>query len=367
MRSRGLAAIAALGGTVVIAGWGGAGHFGSSRSEDAATTIVVRQATFALAGAGPVEAPQAAPDEGGASAAAPAPIEAAIPAPVVPAPVLPPDQPVQLASIGAPDPVQGDATAVAKPVEVREECPATAEICIDRYLWSIYQRTPKEDTITVSEPVKVTVKKNGKTHTITKTVTKLVDEDFGWKDPKAAEHAGMPLMDYVIGGMDRSFKVKLYHALRAMEDAGLEPGITSAFRDDYRQTIASGKKAAAERSYHGGSLRGGYGHGLAADLVSVKGETRAQRWTSSQELWKWIDAHEKELGVGRPYLDRDPPHVGPCDGREFVEKRAARGKTRVARADANHHHGATASDDHGKTKDEHGKTKPARTAASKPQ
>jgi hypothetical protein len=131
----------------------------------------------------------------------------------------------------------------------------------------------------------------------------------------------MPLKDYVIGGMDRRFKVKLYHALRAMDDAGLMPGITSAFRDDYRQSIASGKKAASDSSYHGGSRRGGYGHGLAADLVSVKGEMRMQRYASSEELWKWIDAHEKELGIGRPYLNRDPPHVGPIDGKEYVAKR----------------------------------------------
>jgi hypothetical protein len=63
----------------------------------------------------------------------------------------------------------------------------------------------------------------------TKSFTKLVDEDFTWKDPKAAEKAGMPIMDYVIGGMDRSFKLKLFHTLRAAEEAGLSPGITSAF------------------------------------------------------------------------------------------------------------------------------------------
>ena len=34
-------------------------------------------------------------------------------------------------------------------------------------------------------------------------------------------------------------------------------GITSAFRDDYRQSIASGLKAATDWSYHGGSFRGG--------------------------------------------------------------------------------------------------------------
>jgi len=106
-----------------------------------------------------------------------------------------------------------------------------------------------------------------------------------------------------------------------MEDAGHMPGITSAFRDGYRQSIASGTKAASDRSYHGGSRRGGYGSGLAADLVSIKGDTRSQRYASSQELWKWIDAHEKELGIGRPYLDRDPPHVGPLDGAEYAAKR----------------------------------------------
>jgi hypothetical protein len=131
----------------------------------------------------------------------------------------------------------------------------------------------------------------------------------------------MPPIDYVIGGMDPSFRVTLYHALRALDDAGLMPGITSAFRDDYRQTIATGQKAQSDRSYHGGSFRGGYGHGLAADIVSIKGDTRAERLASSSQLWKWIDTHEKDLGIGRPYLDRDPPHVGPIDGEEYAAHR----------------------------------------------
>ena len=91
------------------------------------------------------------------------------------------------------------------------------------------------------------VKADGKPRTVVKEFTRLVDEDFTWKDPKAAEKAGMSLMEYVIGGMDRDFKLKLYHALRAMDDAGLSPGITSAFRDDYRQSLASGLKAATEQ------------------------------------------------------------------------------------------------------------------------
>jgi hypothetical protein len=198
-----------------------------------------------------------------------------------------------------------------------DEC-MVAQVCIDRYLWSLYERTRKIDTIRVPEQIRVTVKRKGKTRIVTKTITKLVDEDFTWKDPHAAERARMSPMDYVIGGMNPSFRVTLYHALRALDDAGLMPGITSAFRDDYRQTIASGQKAQSDRSYHGGSFRGGYGHGLAADIVSVKGETRAERWSSSEQLWKWIDTHEKELGIGRPYLDRDAPHVAPVGGKEYA-------------------------------------------------
>ena len=202
-------------------------------------------------------------------------------------------------------------------IEGVDEC-MVAQICIDRYLWSRYEQTRKIDTIKVPEQIKVSVKRKGKTKIVTKTITKLVDEDFTWKDPNAAERAGMSPEDYVIGGMDPNFRVTLYHALRALDDAGLMPGITCAFRDDYRQTIASGLKAQSDKSYHGGSFRGGYGHGLAADIVSVKGETRAERLASSTQLWKWIDTHEKELGIGRPYLDRDPPHVAPIDGEEYA-------------------------------------------------
>jgi hypothetical protein len=196
-----------------------------------------------------------------------------------------------------------------------------SEDCINRYLWSIYERTPKTDTVKLEQRIKSKIKKNGKTRTVTKTVTSFANEEFAWKDVGASQKVAMTLPDYVIGGMDKGFKAKLFRLIRAMDDAGLEPGITSAFRDDYRQSIASGKKAATDNSYHGGSRHGGYGHGLAADLVSVKGPTRADRMISSEDLWKWIDAHEIQFGVGRPYLDRDPPHVAPTDGKEYVYHR----------------------------------------------
>jgi|SRR5215212_1419534 len=238
-----------------------------------------------------------------------------------PLPTLPADlPPVQLASANPSDGVPKGVNEAAGSIDNLDEC-LLADICVDRYLWALYQRASKVDTIKMHESRKVTVRKKGKTVTITRSFTKLVDEDFTWKDPKAAEKAGMPMLDYVIGGMDRSFKVKLFHALRAAEEAGLSPGITSAFRDDYRQSIASGLKAASNKSYHGGSFRGGYGHGLAADVVSVKGATQMQRWLSTESFWKWIDAHGKEFGIGRPYLDKDPPHVAPIDGKEYAAHR----------------------------------------------
>ena len=44
--------------------------------------------------------------------------------------------------------------------EAVDECLAR-EICIDEYLWSVYQRAPKQDTIKVVERKKVTVKVDG--------------------------------------------------------------------------------------------------------------------------------------------------------------------------------------------------------------
>jgi hypothetical protein len=374
--SRRLAALAALCGTVALAGWVAAGRAGLRLpgTESTGAPIEVSRATSATARAEQVEAPQAiALGEDGVSAADMASGGAALSdPPPMPRSATPP---APVASVSTPDPARNEAKEAAGSVEVADvgsgnaalsdpppmprpaavpvlfgavsptdpvqnaarpavgsealDACLNSDVCIDEYLWSLYERTPKVDTVKVEERIKVKVKNKGKTRTVVKTLTKYITEDFGWKDPKAAQKAGMSLKDYVIGGMDRGFKQKLYNALRAMDDAGFSPGITSGFRDDYRQELASGNKAASDSSYHGGSRRGGYGYGLAADLVSVKGETRAERCTSSEILWNWIDAHEKELGIGRPYLDKDPPHVAPLDGKEYADKRGP-AKARLA-------------------------------------
>jgi hypothetical protein len=263
--------------------------------------------------------------------------------------VLPSEAPpTELAMVSPTDPLPDNAQPAVSTIEINEEC-LVAEICIDRYLWALYERAPKVDAIKLHERRKVTVKRKGKMVTVTRTFTRRVDEDFTWKDPKAADRFGMAMMDYVIGGMDRSFKLKLFHTLHAAEQAGLQPGITSAFRDDYRQSIATGLKAATDRSYHGGSLRGGYGRGLAADVVSVKGATRGQRWVSTEKLWRWIDEHGKEFGIGRPYLNRDPPHVAPINGQEYASRRGG-AKTQEAEARIKKSNRVAVRDDHSKTK-----------------
>ena len=115
-------------------------------------------------------------------------------------------------------------------------------------------------------------------------------------------------------GIDPGFKLNLYRG-RCPDLCGRAHfGMISGNRSQAATRLS-------DSSYHGGSRRGGYGYGLAADLVSVKGESRSPRFAATPELWKWIDAHENELGIGRPYLDRDPPHVAPLDGAEYAAKR----------------------------------------------
>ena len=148
---------------------------------------------------------------------------------------------------------------------------------VDDYLWEVYQRAP--------------IKRDG-------------SGDFTWKDPAAAKRLGVPMRTYVIGGMDPDFREQLYHAGRAMDAAGIRWSILSAFRDDYRQSIASGLKASASNSLHGGKQRtGGYGHGQAVDVTSEDGNASA--------VWRWIDAHGTKYGLVRPMPSADPAHVQP--------------------------------------------------------
>ena len=48
-------------------------------------------------------------------------------------------------------------------------------------------------------------------------------------------------------------------------------------------------------------------------------------------------AHGTEFGIGRPYLDKDPPHLGPIDGKEYAAHRG-RIHALLARLDTIRHH-----------------------------
>jgi hypothetical protein len=230
-------------------------------------------------------------DRSSPGAALPMPMPAVIAAPTVLQPeapaipwtlaALPPDAPASRfipQESADPESTSGIAGATAT-VEARP--PARRAVSpmqdVDDYLWEVYQRAP--------------TKKDGA-------------GDFTWKDPAAAKRLGMPMPAYVIGGMDSDFREQLYHAGRAMDAAGIHWAILSAFRDDYRQSIASGLKAAASYSLHGGKARtGGYGHGQAVDIT---GEDEAA-------VWHWLDRHGAKYGLYRPMPGADPAHVQSRD------------------------------------------------------
>jgi hypothetical protein len=152
---------------------------------------------------------------------------------------------------------------------------------VNQYLWNVYERS--------------TIKRDG-------------SGDFTWKDVAAAARLGASLGDYVIRGMDPDFRELLYRAGLAMDAAGIRWTILSAFRDDYRQGLASGYKARTDNSLHGGSAAtGGYGHGCAVDIADPDHK--------SDTLWKWLDANGAqvglELGLQRPFPGFDPAHILP--------------------------------------------------------
>lgn len=146
---------------------------------------------------------------------------------------------------------------------------------VERYLWEAYKRAP--------------IKKDGA-------------GDFTWKDPMAAKRFGLSMPAYVISGMDRDFREQVYHMGKAMDAAGIKWVILSAFRDDYRQSLASGFKASPRNSLHGGSARtGGFGHGRAVDVIGAEDNT--------EDVWKWIDANGGKYGLHRPMPGADPGHI----------------------------------------------------------
>jgi hypothetical protein len=174
---------------------------------------------------------------------------------------------------------------------------------IDDYLWEVYQRQPVKRDST---------------------------GDFTWKDPAAATRMGLSLQDYVIGGMDPAFREQLYRAGRAMDADGIQWSMLSAFRDDYRQRLASGFKARTGNSLHGGSRRtGGYGHGRAIDITTAEG--------NAEVVWQWLDVHGSKYGLQRPMPGNDPAHIQQAGEWKKVSVAMREARTRVAAASGGRH------------------------------
>jgi hypothetical protein len=181
-----------------------------------------------------------------------------------------------LASLTSTEVKLDDLKPQAAPAPAKRSKAGTIEEVND-YLWEVYQRAP--------------TKKDGA-------------GDFTWKDPAAAKRMNMTMPVYVISGMDADFREQLYHAGHAMDEAGIQWSMLSAFRDDYRQSIASGLKAGNSNSLHGGKARtGGYGHGQAIDITNANGDDGT--------VYRWIDRNGAKYGLFRPMPGYDPAHIQP--------------------------------------------------------
>ena len=78
---------------------------------------------------------------------------------------VPPDAPsLEEATANTPDPELDNLPRTIGTLEINEEC-LVAEICIDRYLWALYERAPKVDAIKVHEQRKVKIKRKLATET----------------------------------------------------------------------------------------------------------------------------------------------------------------------------------------------------------
>jgi hypothetical protein len=162
----------------------------------------------------------------------------------------------------------------AEAVTIEETPPVVvAKQTTDEYLCDVYKRTP--------------VKRDG--------------SDFTWKDVAAAKRKGMDVCTYVVGGMAPELKERLLAFGKAADGKGLRWSMLAGFRDDYRQSIASGFKARTGYSQHGGSkVTRGYGDGRAIDITAVG---------PVGPVLALLDSLGGKLGLTRPMKGSDPNHV----------------------------------------------------------
>lgn len=176
---------------------------------------------------------------------------------------------------------------------------------------SFYEKSQQKETAIPFSTDQLGEIKTGKNEKF-KTVSTPADDwlfsrfDINKKDHISAERYGMDLKDYVIRGMDPRFRKSLYEIGQKYEkETGKKFQINSGFRDDYRQSLASGFHADPGMSRHGGSQSIGgdkslgpmaaYSRGQAADLPA--------------HIADWVAKQGTESGMVRSMPKADPYHV----------------------------------------------------------
>lgn len=158
-------------------------------------------------------------------------------------------------------------------------------------------------------------------------IRKDASGDFTWKDPAAAKRRGMDVCTYAIDGMAPELQDRLATLGKVADSRKIEWSILSGFRDDWRQSIASGIKAGPKNSKHGGSrATRGYGDGRAADVTA----------NPFKPFMALLDQIGRDLGLNRPYKGFDPYHVqlsGPASRMASIPT-----KTRYAKRHKKHRH-----------------------------
>jgi hypothetical protein len=140
----------------------------------------------------------------------------------------------------------------------------------------------------------------------------------------------MSTRDYVIGGIHPDLKQQMYEAGEAYESETGKPfSMTSGFRDNYRQSIASGFKARVGGSMHGNTPRTlGYGDGRAIDVPAG--------------IASWIAQRGGRFGLSQPMPGVDPYHIQPGKNMSTL---AAANRERLDRSLARQEHNISGSAD----------------------
>jgi hypothetical protein len=106
----------------------------------------------------------------------------------------------------------------------------------------VYEHARKVDTIKVQERIKATVKKNGKSRTVTKAVTKLVDEDFTWEGSARrwkSWHVGDAIRDRRDGSR---FQIETSFGVRSELMSRFTLDIAAAGGDHARLTVGTNER-----------------------------------------------------------------------------------------------------------------------------